>query len=167
MEVNLENILSRDCSSRCREDRESSSMRRRRRSRVRAACGGLAAGIGRAGAGAAFRSPADTVALTPPGAAAAAAEAPGALQGPPPPARRPALPALPAPLRSARSAAFRPGRLSQRERDKDGFISPPNQILQRKRSSLTFSSAMQKAEIPFWSLHHFRRKCGYKAHVLD
>lgn len=47
MEVNLENILSRDCSSRCREDRESSSIRRRR-SRVRAACGGLAAGIGRA-----------------------------------------------------------------------------------------------------------------------
>ncbi|XP_050193246.1 uncharacterized protein LOC126651401 [Myiozetetes cayanensis] len=69
MEVNLENILSRDCSSRCREDRESSSMRRRRRSR--------------------------------------------------------------------------------RERDKDGFISPPNQILQRERSSLPFSSAMQKGEISF------------------
>lgn len=68
MEVNLENILSRDCSSRCREDLESSSMRRRRRSRVRAAYGGLAAGIGRAGAGAASRSPADTVALTPPAA---------------------------------------------------------------------------------------------------
>ncbi|XP_068256307.1 uncharacterized protein [Nyctibius grandis] len=30
MEVNLENILSRDWSSRCREDRESSSIRRRR-----------------------------------------------------------------------------------------------------------------------------------------
>lgn len=48
MEVNLENILSRDCSSRCREDRESSSIRRRR-SRVRAACGVPAAGIGRTG----------------------------------------------------------------------------------------------------------------------
>nr|XP_047916455.1 uncharacterized protein LOC106031907 [Anser cygnoides] len=30
MEVNLENILSRDCSSRCRDARESSSIRRRR-----------------------------------------------------------------------------------------------------------------------------------------
>ncbi|XP_074687447.1 uncharacterized protein LOC141926105 [Strix aluco] len=30
MEVSLENILSRDWSSRCREDRESSSIRRRR-----------------------------------------------------------------------------------------------------------------------------------------
>ncbi|XP_039409522.1 translation initiation factor IF-2-like [Corvus cornix cornix] len=63
MEVNLENILSRDCSSRCREDLESSSIRRRRRSR--------------------------------------------------------------------------------RE---EGFISPPNQIRQRKRSSLPFYSATGKAE---------------------
>lgn len=39
MEVSLENILSLDWSSRCREDRESSSIRRLR-SRVRAACGG-------------------------------------------------------------------------------------------------------------------------------
>ncbi|XP_074882570.1 uncharacterized protein LOC142030373 [Buteo buteo] len=75
MEVNLENILSRDWSSRCREDRESSSIRRRR------------------------------------------------------------------------SRSF--------EGDKEGFISPPNQILQRERSSLPFSPATGKAEIPFWSLHRF------------
>ncbi|KAL2302780.1 hypothetical protein Nmel_010229 [Mimus melanotis] len=66
MEVNLENILSRDCSSRCREDLESSSIRRRRRSR--------------------------------------------------------------------------------REGDKESFISPPNQILQRKRSSLPFCCATGKAQ---------------------
>lgn len=41
----MENILSRDCSSRCRDARDSSSIRRRR-SRVRAACGGPAAGTG-------------------------------------------------------------------------------------------------------------------------
>ncbi|XP_054371499.1 uncharacterized protein LOC129046739 isoform X2 [Molothrus ater] len=67
MEVNLENILSRDCSSRCREDLESSSIRRRRRSR--------------------------------------------------------------------------------REGDKEGFISPLNQILQKKRPSLPFSGITGKAEL--------------------
>ncbi|XP_052654347.1 collagen alpha-1(I) chain isoform X1 [Harpia harpyja] len=93
MEVNLENILSRDWSSRCREDRESSSIRRRR-SRVRAACGGLAAGIGRAGGrppALASRCRADTVALTPPGCGAgcrgAGCPPRRGLQGPPPPAR--------------------------------------------------------------------------------
>ncbi|XP_074401378.1 uncharacterized protein LOC141729705 [Zonotrichia albicollis] len=115
MEVNLENILSRDCSSRCREDLESSSIRRRRRSRVRAACGGLAAGIGRAGAGAASRSPADTVALTPPAARRRLPRLRVSCRGRHP--RTPLGPALPAPLCSARpralpagSAAFRPGR---------------------------------------------------------
>ncbi|XP_074763901.1 uncharacterized protein LOC141961154 [Athene noctua] len=67
MEVNLENILSRDWSSRCREDRESSSIRRRR------------------------------------------------------------------------SRSF--------EGDKGGLMSPPSQILKRKRSSLPFSCAMGNAEV--------------------
>lgn len=117
MEVNLENILSRDCSSRCREDLESSSIRRRRRSRVRAAYGGLAAGIGRAGAGAASRSPADTVALTPPAARRRLPRLRVSCRGRHPlHTARPGS-ARPAPLRSARpralsdgSAAFPPGR---------------------------------------------------------
>lgn len=36
---------------------------------------------------------------------------------------------------------------SQREGDKEGFISPLNQILQRTRSSLPFCSATGKAEV--------------------
>ncbi|XP_063262498.1 collagen alpha-1(I) chain [Prinia subflava] len=115
MEVNLENILSRDCSSRCREDLESSSMRRRRRSRVRAAYGGLAAGIGRAGAGAASRSPADTVALTPPAARRRLPRLRVSCRGRHPPhAARPGsarpAPLRPAPALPAGSAAFPPGR---------------------------------------------------------
>ncbi|XP_064370340.1 actin-binding LIM protein 1 [Dromaius novaehollandiae] len=115
MEVNLENILSRDCSSRCREHRESSSMRRRR-SRVRAACGAWRRARGRAAAGAACCSAADTVALTRP-AAAPAAEAPGVRPGaacrgrhPPHAANRAAGRPGPARPDLAPRSAHRPGR---------------------------------------------------------
>lgn len=55
--------------------------------------------------------------------------------------------------RSARLTCFTAGFFPQSfEGDKEGFISPPNQILQRERSSLPFSPATGKAEVR-WGDH--------------